>query len=83
MGKDVAVLVKVDAKTKERMKQMNINWSEEIRKFISGRLERNHERNLALAVASTDRLFRKSKSKFNSTKFIRKMRDTRYGPGRN
>ena len=82
MEKDMAVLIKVDKKTKEKMRQMNINWSEEIRKFISEKLESDGDNNLALAVAISDKLFRKSKSGFNSTDFIRKMRDARYGPNR-
>lgn len=37
------------------------------------------KKNLALAVAMTDKLFRKAKN-FDSTAFIRKFRDERYGP---
>ncbi len=79
MRNNVAVLVKVDAKTKEKMRQMNINWSKEIRKFINERVGK--QGNLALAVALTDRIFNlHKKSGSDSTEIIRKFRDERYGP---
>ena len=79
MQHEEAILVKVDKPTKEKMKKLNINWSKAIRGFISEEL--NRKRNLAKAVALTDKLFRKAKKKgFDSTAFIRKMRSERYGP---
>ncbi len=77
-----AILIKIDISTKKKMKEAKLNWSAEIRKFISERLKTKDEKNLARAVATTDRLFRKIK-KFDSTEVIRKMRDTRYGPNSN
>jgi len=75
-----AVLVKVNKSTKKRMKDKKINWSAEIRKFIDERLKTKKDKNLALAVALTDKIFRKAKKgSFNSTEFIRKMRETRHG----
>ncbi len=77
----VGILIKVNKETRKKMRQMHINWSEEIRQFIVKRLNKESDEGLAWAVATTDRLFRKSKNNFDSTEFIRKMRDTRYGPG--
>ena len=82
MEHNEAILIKVDKSTKKRMKEAKLNWSAEIRKFISERLDKNNERNLARAVAITDRLSRKIRN-FNSTDVIRKMRDLRYGPDSN
>lgn len=76
---ETAILIKIDTKTKEKMDKLNINWSEEIRDFIKSRLESEGDKNLALAVATTDKLFRKAKKGFDSTAFIRKMREERYG----
>lgn len=82
MSYDSAILIKVDKGTKEKMERLNVNWSEEIRKFIKSLLESEADKNLALAVATTDKFFRKAKSKgFESAVFIRKMRDERYGSG--
>jgi hydroxymethylpyrimidine/phosphomethylpyrimidine kinase len=73
-----AILVKIDEDTKRKMKKVGINWSAEIREFINERLTKKN--NVALAVALTDRVFKNSKkNQFDSTEFIRKMRDTRYG----
>ena len=79
-----AILVKVDKLTKKRMKDKRINWSAEIRKFISDRLKLSSTKNLAKAVAISDRLYRKAKAKnYDSTAVIRKFRDERYGPSGN
>lgn len=81
MPVDSAILVKVDTTTKDRMKKANINWSAEIRSFIKSRLEAEANKNIALAVALTDKLFRKARTKnYNSTAVIRKFRDERHGP---
>ncbi len=78
MSGESQILVKVDKGTKQKMKKIRINWSAEIRRFIANRV--SEERNLALAVILTERVFRKAKKKrFDSTAFIRKMRDARYG----
>lgn len=78
------VLVKVDKATKMEMKKVKANWSEEIRGFIKERLRSGGEKNMARAVAITDRLFREGGfSDIDSVEAIRKMRDTRYGPRSN
>lgn len=77
--KDTGVLIKVDKNTKEKMKKLKINWSKEIREFISERI--NKEGNLARAVALSDRLLNsQKKKKTNTAEVIRKFRDERYGP---
>lgn len=74
------ILVKVDKATKVSMKKANINWSAEIREFIKEKI--NEQKNLALAVALTDKIFNsQKKSKGDSTSIIRKFRDERYGAG--
>ena len=81
MAYESAILVKVDRNTKKKMDELSINWSEEIRIFIKKRLDSETGKNLALAVALTDKLFRKAKAKnYDSTAFIRRMRGERYGP---
>jgi hypothetical protein len=80
---DIGILVKVDRRTRESMREVGLNWSEEIRNFISKKLLAEKDRNLARAVATTDKLFRKSKHNFNSTEFIRNTRAERYGPDSN
>ncbi len=76
-----AILIKVDKKTKKKMEEVKINWSEEIRKFIKTRIESEGSKNVALAVAMTSKLFRRAKAKgFDTTSTIRKFRDERYGP---
>ncbi len=78
MGFENAILVKVDEDTKKKMKKIGINWSAEIREFVNERLRKKN--NIALAVALTDRVFKNAKKNgFDSTEFIRKMRETRYG----
>jgi hypothetical protein len=78
MKNDVAILVKVDVETKKKMKLMRINWSEEIRTFINGKVE--NQGNQALAVALTDAIFSSRKrSEEDSALIIRKFREERYG----
>jgi hypothetical protein len=82
VGYTEGVFVKVDPGTKQRMKELKLNWSHEIREFIVMRVKMGRrKKNLARAVAGTDRLFREAGDKsFDSVTFIRKMRDARYGP---
>ena len=82
MAEKSGILIKIDKNKKRQMKKLDLNWSAEIRDFIDSRLKASPERNLALAVALNDRLFRRSKAKkINSTQIIRKFREERYGPG--
>ena len=75
-----AILVKMDKKTKKKMEEVKINWSEEIRKFITARIESEGSKNVALAVAMTSKLFKPARAKnFDTTSSIRRFRDERYG----
>jgi len=83
MKYDTTLLIKIDRKTKQKMQSAKLNWSEAIREFIQDRLDRRSR--LAEATASMNRLRRISETKtkgkkFDSTAFIRKMRNSRYGP---
>ena len=70
------VTVRVPAAMHEEMKNLKeINWSEEIRCAIEEKLKRE-KRKQALKIM--DKIRAKTKNtKFDSTEFIRKMRDTR------
>lgn len=79
MQDEQQILIKVDKATKLNMKKLKLNWSAEIRKFISRKLE--EKRNLALAVALTYKILEgQKKSKRDSAVTIREWRDKRYGP---
>ena len=81
MRNEEAVLIKVDKETKEKMKELKINWSAELRKYIAERIRR--KRNVALAVALNDRILNGQKvHKTDTTAIIRKFRNARYGPNR-
>ncbi len=78
MKKTAAVLVKIDKITKEKMKELKINWSEEIRNFIDEKI--NSKITLALAVALTHKILdSQKKHNTDTTLIIRKFRDVRYG----
>jgi hypothetical protein len=75
------VTVRVDDETKARMDRLeNFNWSRILRERISEVLERESRKNRMEALRSMEKLSRKSPPGWDSTAFIRKMRETRYGP---
>jgi len=77
------VTVRVDEETKKRMESLErINWSRVLREKIAEVLERETRRNRMEALRSMDRLRRKSPPGWDSTRFIRQTRETRYGPRR-
>lgn len=76
MPYEEAILIKVDKVTKRKMRSVEENWSELIREFIQGEL--NKKRNIAKAERIRARLFRAVKGK-DSTAIIREMRDSHYG----
>jgi hypothetical protein len=78
MTYEEAILVKIDKDTKRRMKSVKVNWSERIREFIQKEI--STKRNIAKAEKLRAKLFR-SVEGIESTEIIRKMRDSRYGPG--
>ncbi len=80
MTYDTTILVKLDKRTKERMLRMNINWSEAIRVFIKGKMQREAR------IQNAERLRKLVFKKYagpESTEIIRKSRDERYGAGSN
>ncbi len=79
MTYDKSVLIQLDRETKQKMEKIKINWSNAIREMIVQKI--NKQKNIAKAVALTDKIFRgQNKHKNESTSIIREMRDTRYGP---
>lgn len=81
MKYDQMLLVKIDKRTKERMKAAKINWSEEVRRFIIDKLDRRERISHALEQLREFRESTKNKGvkDFDSTAFIRKTRDERNG----
>jgi hypothetical protein len=77
------VTVRVNGETKARMDRLeNLNWSRILRERISEVLERESRKNRMEALRSMEKLSRKSPPGWDSTAFIRKTRETRYGPRR-
>jgi hypothetical protein len=75
--------VRVDGETKARMDRLeNLNWSRILRERIFEVLERESRKNRMEALRMMEKLSRKSPPGWDSTAFIRKMRETRYGPSR-
>ena len=75
------VTVRVDGETKARMDRLeNLNWSRILRERIFEVLERESRKNRMEALRMMEKLSRKSPPGWDSTAFIRKMRETRYGP---
>lgn len=77
------VTIRVDDETKAQMERLeNVNWSQVLRERIFEVLDREARRNRMEALRSMERLYRKAKPGWDSTKFIREMREKRYGPRR-
>ena len=74
------VTLKVDADTKARMDRLEgVNWSRILRERIYEVLDREALKNRMEALRSMERLRRKPAPGWDSTKFIRQTRETRYG----
>jgi len=77
------VTVRVDEETKAKMNQLEgINWSQVLRDRILEVLDREARKNRMEALRIMEKLSRKPAPGWDSTAFIRQMRDTRYGPRR-
>ena len=77
------VTVRVNDETKARMERLeSINWSDVIRDRIYEVLDREARKNRMEALRIMEKLSRKPEPGWDSTKFIRQMRDSRYGPRR-
>ncbi len=75
------VTLRVDPETKARMDRLEaVNWSEILRERIFEVLERESRKNRMEALRLMEKLSRKSPPGWDSTAFIRQMRETRYGP---
>ena len=76
------ITVRVDDETKAKMDRIEgINWSKILREHIREVLERESRKNRIEALRIMEKLSTKSPPGWDSTAFIRRMRDTRYGPG--
>lgn len=77
------VTVRVDDETKAKMERLeSVNWSEVIRERILEVVDLEARRNRMEALRMMEKLSRKPEPGWDSTAFIRRMRDSRYGPRR-
>src|SRR5438309_10463658 len=77
------ITVRVDDETKAKMYRVEgIKWSKILREHIHERLERESRKNRIEALRIMEKLSTKSPPGWDCTAFIRRIRDTRYGPGR-
>ena len=77
------ITVRVDDETKAKMDRLEgINWSRILREHIHEVLERESRKNRIEALRIMESLSTKSPPGWDSTAFIRRMRDARYGPRR-
>lgn len=75
------VTLRVDDETKEKMDRLeSINWSQVLRARIFEILDRESRKNRMEALRIMERLSTKSPPGWDSTAFIRQMRESRYGP---
>ena len=76
------ITVRIDEETKKKMKEFkHINWSEIIRSEIKEVLDKLERKNLAKAVLINEKIRKKALEDWDSTEFIRKWREVRYGEG--
>ena len=72
------ISVRIDNDLKKKMdSHPDINWSGVIRAAIHEKTDQNKDRDLVQAIIITERLRRKSKSGWDSTKVIREWRQKR------
>ena len=67
------ITLRVSRETKELMNQMDLNWSEELRRYIEGRTKSFHLHGLLPKIIKNAR---KIRVKTDSTKLIREDRDS-------
>ncbi|MCX8183755.1 MAG: type II toxin-antitoxin system ParD family antitoxin [Crenarchaeota archaeon] len=74
------ISVRVSDEVKKRMEKLShVNWSEVLRKAILRVLEEEEGRNLALALLLNEKVRKKAPEGWDSTEFIRRWREYRYG----
>ncbi len=72
------ISVRIDDELKKKMQaHPDINWSGVIRAAINDRTDQNKDRDMVQAIIITERLRRKSRSGWDSTKVIREWRQKR------
>jgi Arc/MetJ-type ribon-helix-helix transcriptional regulator len=72
------ISVRIDDELKKKMEaHPDINWSGVIRAAINDRTDRNKDRDLVKAIIITEKLRRKPKPGWDSTKVIREWRQKR------
>lgn len=77
------VTFRVDDDTKQRMDRLEgVNWSELLRERVFEVLETESRKNRIEALRIMEKLSTKSPPGWDTTAFIRQMRNTRYGPRR-
>lgn len=73
-----SISVRINDELKKKMEaHPDINWSGVIRAAINDKAERSKGRDLVLAITATERLRKKAKAGWDSTKVIRKWRKKR------
>lgn len=74
------ISVRVSDEMKKRMEKLrHVNWSEVLRQAIVRVLEEEEGRNLALALLLNEKVRKKAPEGWDSTEFIRRWREHRYG----
>jgi Arc/MetJ-type ribon-helix-helix transcriptional regulator len=75
------VTFRVDDETKGKMDRLErVNWSRVLRAHIQEVLDRESRKNRMEALRIMERISTHSPSGWDSTSFIRRMRESRYGP---
>ncbi|MEM1985337.1 MAG: hypothetical protein QXG36_08990 [Nitrososphaeria archaeon] len=72
------ITVRVSEEIRKKMREININWSEFIRKAIEEKIDEEKRKNLAKAVLRNERLKKKSLGEEKAEEIIRRFRDERY-----
>lgn len=72
------ITVRVSEEIRKKMREININWSEFIRKAIEEKIYEEKRKNLAKAVLRNERLKKKSLGEEKAEEIIRRFRDERY-----
>ncbi|MEM2180585.1 MAG: hypothetical protein QXP32_07185 [Nitrososphaeria archaeon] len=72
------ITVRVSEEIRKKMREININWSEFIRKAIEEKIYEEKRKNLAKAVLRNERRKKKSLGEEKAEEIIRRFRDERY-----
>ncbi len=72
------ITVRISEELKKMMNEININWSDFIRKAIINKIEEEKKKNLAKAILINERIRKKSKVEKKAEEIIREFRDKRH-----